>query len=143
MSQRAGRIEQAWSKGCILALSLVCRPKLIPVVITPGFIQSAEVAQSRFGPELAAAFETTLLLTTSRFNRSRPNGPAALGEFLVVHPAGIGLKIVLFALNHFSRFAAPFLELEDLAQDPVFLSVSELMPQGFHPLRKPGLLLAV
>ena len=104
-------------KGCILTLSLVCRPKLTPVVVSPGFIQSAEVAQSRFGPELAAAFEATLFLPTSRFHCARPDGPAASGGFLVVHPTGIGLKIILFALNHFSRFATPFLELEDLAQD--------------------------
>src|SRR5262245_22708706 len=133
----------AAADGRSLTLSLVCRPKFVPVVIAPGFIQSAEVAQSRFGPELAAAFETTLLLTTSRFNRSRPDGPAASGDFLVVHPVGIGLKIVLFTMDHLPRLATPFLELEDLAQDLALLSVSELMPQGFHPLRKLGLLLAV
>jgi hypothetical protein len=113
------------------------------VTIAPGFIPSAEVAQSLFGPELPAAFETTLLLPAGRFHRARPDRPAASGNFLVVHSVGIGLKIILFPLNHFPWLAAPFLELADLAPDPAFLAVPELMPQGFHPLRKRWLLLAV
>jgi Transposase, Mutator family len=48
--------------GCIWTLSLIGSPKLVPVAVTAGLIESAEIAKALSGPELSTPFEAALLL---------------------------------------------------------------------------------
>ena len=45
-------------------------------------------------------------------------------------------KVVAFAPNDLAHLAASFLELSNLAQGSFFLSMSQLVSQGFDPLRE-------
>jgi hypothetical protein len=111
-------------------------PKFIPVTIAAGFIKCAEVTQAGFGPELAATFEPALLLAAGGFDCPGTDRPSSVCERLIVHPTGMGGKVVLFAPNRLARFTAALLELRNLAQDALFLTVPHLMAQGFDPLHE-------
>ena len=53
------------------------------------------------------------------------------------------LEVVLFVPNQLARFPASFLELSNLAQGSLFLTVSQLVPQWFNPLGERRLLFTV
>ena len=106
------------------------------MAVAASFIERAEVTKACFGPELAAAFESALLLAACRFDGSGANGPSSFCDLLVVHPTGMRFKVVLFAPNHLASFTASFLELSNLAQGSLFLTVSQLVSQWFDPLRE-------
>jgi len=50
--------------GRILTLFLIERPKLFPVMVSPGLIKGSQMTQSCLSPELSGAFEAALLLST-------------------------------------------------------------------------------
>jgi len=113
------------------------------VAVAASFIERAQVTKACFGPELTAAFESALLLAARRFDRSGANGPSSFCDLLVVHTPGMRFKVVLFAPNHLARFTASFLEPSNLAQGSLFLTVSQLVSQGFNPLGERRLLFTV
>ncbi len=78
-----------------------------------------------------------------RFDGPGADGPASFCDGLIVHPTGMGSKVVLFAPNHLARFTVSLLELSNLAQDSSFLTMSHLMPQRFDPLRERRFLFTV
>src|SRR5271169_2285429 len=106
------------------------------MAVAAGFIERAEVPQAFFGPKLSAALEAALLLAACRFDGPRANGPASFCDRLVVHPTGMRFKVVFFASNHLASFTASFLELNNLAQYSLFLTVSQLVSEGLNPLRE-------
>lgn len=105
-------------------------------MVAAGFIQRAEITQTDFGPELAAAFEPALLLATGGFDRPGTNGPAAPGHRLVVHPTGLAGKVILFPPNHSPHFSASFRKSRDLAQRALFLAMAQLVSERDHPRRQ-------
>src|SRR5947207_1911453 len=106
------------------------------MVVAAGFVECAEVAKAFLGPELATAFEATLLLPACRLDGARADGPSSFGKLLIIHPTGVRFEIVLFTPNQLAGFSATFLDSSNLAQDLVFLTVPHLVAQWFNPLRE-------
>jgi len=106
------------------------------VVVAAGFIERGEITKAFFGPELSAAFESALFLAAGRFDSPGADGPPSFCDLLVVHPTGMGCKVVLFAPDDLAGFTASSLELRNLAQGSLFLAVSHLVPERLDPLRK-------
>src|ERR1041384_7928972 len=106
------------------------------MVVASGFIQRAEAAQSRAGPERPATFEAALLLPTGRFDGARANGPPLAGDLLVVHARGVPGKIILFARDGFPSLTRAFLESSHLPKHARLATVPQVVPLGFNPRRK-------
>lgn len=70
------------------------------MVVVSGFCERAQMAHAFKSPELSWAFEAALSLPASRLDVSRADGPAATVDGSVVHPSGMGRKIVLLAHHH-------------------------------------------
>ncbi len=104
------------------------------MAVVTRFIQRAEIAKASFGPELPTTFEPRLLLVAGRFDGSRANRPPSPGQLLVIHPTGMGVKIVLLPPNHPAGFPSALLDPSNPSQDFLRWAVPQLMAQGFDPL---------
>ena len=63
LGNASGNLLGSWVRAHLeTATPLGGSPEFIPVSITIGLIDGAEVAKAAFGPELAATFEATLAL---------------------------------------------------------------------------------
>src|ERR1043166_1919674 len=102
-------------------------------MVAARFIKRIEVTQTFHGPELAAAFEAALLLATGRLDCSRANRPALVCKFLVVHAAGMSLKIVLLPPDRCPGFSRPFLYPGHLLQGLFFPAVPQVVQHRFDP----------
>lgn len=103
------------------------------MAVVARFFEGIKMSQACTGPELAGAFAAALPLATGRFHRAAANGPTSAGQRLVVHPAGVTGKVVLFAAHHFAHGTAAARQGRDLTQHGWVLSVSHLMAHAFHP----------
>jgi len=59
------------------------------------FLESAQVPQTCLSPELSGTFSSTLALTASGFNSPAADGPAFIGQCLMVHSLYVLAEIVL------------------------------------------------
>jgi hypothetical protein len=59
------------------------------MTIMPRFINGAEMAKASGSPKLTRSLESTLALMALGFDGPAANRPAAISQFLVVHPAGL------------------------------------------------------
>ena len=104
-------------------------------MVAARFGQGAEMAQTFGGPKLAGAFEAALSLPTRGLYRAGANRPTAPLNRPVIHAAGVGHEIVLFASHHFSRRPARDFQRGDLPQHLLLLPVAQLVATRFDPLR--------
>jgi hypothetical protein len=111
------------------------------VTVVAGFLQSTQVAQSGWSPELSGPFSATLPLAAGRFNGSAANGPTPISQGLIVHSSGMIAKIVLLTPDHFARLPASGRQGCYLPQHPFFFSMSQAVQLLFHPLAPGGFLL--
>src|SRR6516162_10399392 len=85
------------------------------------------------GPELAASLEPILVSTTGRLNGSATNGPAAVGNLLVIHALGLIGKIVFLFLNALAALASGCFQLGNLSQHRPLLPVPQFVQTALNP----------
>src|SRR5271165_5577261 len=85
-------------------------------------------------PELSRSFETALSLPAGGLNGSRSNRPAATMYCAIVHPAGMGCKIVLLSYDHFACISGGGFQGGYLGEHFLLASMAQLMAKGFDPL---------
>ena len=136
----AGPIEKGASGHCP---RLAGGPEFVPVMVGAGFRQSTEVAHALGCPKLAGPFEPALPLPTGRFYRAAANRPAAPVQAPVVHPPRVRGKIVLLALDHFTRWSSRQFQSGQFGQHLFFFAVAQLVAAGFHPSGDGGFVVLV
>ena len=103
------------------------------MVEVAGFDKGVEVAEALFGPELARPLEPTLLLGASRFDWTASDRPASPGQFLIIHPLPMAMKVILFPADGFPCFSTPLTYLTEALENFSLLAVAQVMALLVHP----------
>jgi hypothetical protein len=84
--------------------------------------------------KIVRGVEPAFFLTTGRFHGSRPDGPAAPCDGLIIHAAGVESEVVALPFDRFSGDATPFLEPLYFGEHSLFTAMTQLMQAWFNPL---------